>query len=150
MTIVKKLPDDLDFVKATAARCLESGLLAQVGVDPAGAGSIVDALGEIGITEEAKLLVGIPQGIRLMNAAKTIERKLSDRTFRHGGSALMAWCVGNAKVRATPTAVLVERAASGFGKIDPLMATFNAAHLMGLNPEPSAGTVTDGNIVMAA
>lgn len=136
LTMVDKLPDDLDFVKDVAQRCLDSGVLAQVGVDPAGVGGIVDALGELGISEESKMLVGVPQGIRLMNAAKTMERKLSDGTLRHSGSRLMAWCVSNAKTRATSTAVLVERAASGFGKIDPLMAAFNAAHLMSFNPEP--------------
>lgn len=146
MTIVKQLPEDVTFVTSIAQRCLDSGKLAQVGVDPAGVGSIVDALEGIGINEESKMLVGVPQGIRLMNAAKTCERKLSDRTFRHAGSRLMAWCVGNAKVRATTTAVLVERAASGFGKIDPLMATFNAAHLMSLNPEPT-NALTSSDII---
>lgn len=148
MTIVKQLPDDVLFVADIAQRCLDSGKLAQVGVDPAGVGSIVDALEGIGISEESKMLVGVPQGIRLMNASKTIERKLSDRTFRHAGSRLMAWCVGNAKVRATPTAVLVERAASGFGKIDPLMATFNAAHLMGMNPEPQGSVYEERGILV--
>lgn len=136
LTVVDGLPDDLEWIKERVGLIMDAGLLAQVGADPAGIGGLVDALAEIGVTEDAKLLAGVPQGIRLMNAAKTIERKLVDGSFLHGGSPLMAWCVGNAKVRQTSTAVLIERAASGFGKIDPLMATFNAAHLMGFNPEP--------------
>lgn len=147
LTVVEALPDDLEALKHIVERCLSAGLLAQVGVDPAGIGGAVDALNEIGVNEASKNLVGVSQGIKLMNAAKTIERKLVDGTFRHGGARLMGWCVGNAKTRQTPTAVLIERAASGYGKIDPLMALFNAAHLMGFNPEPGgAGVVEQGFI----
>jgi phage terminase large subunit-like protein len=96
---------------------------------------LVDALAEIGVTQEAGLLTGVSQGIRLMGAAKTIERKLVDGSLVHDGSELMAWCAGNAKVRQTSTAVMIERSASGYGKIDPLMAAFNAADLMVRNPE---------------
>ena len=71
-----------------------------------------------------------------MGAIKTVEIKLADFTFRHGGSALMAWCVENLRVVPTPTAMRVARDEAGFGKVDPLMALFNAAHLMALNPEP--------------
>lgn len=135
LTLVDGLPDDLDWIKDHVALIHGAGVLAMVGADPAGIGGAVDALAEIGVTEDAKLLTGVPQGIRLMNAAKTIERKLVDGTLKHGGSGLLAWCAGNAKVRQTSTATMIERAASGFGKIDPLMAVFNAAHLMGFNPE---------------
>lgn len=134
LTVVEGLPDDLDWIKDHVALVRDAGLLGGVGADPAGIGGAVDALAEIDVTEDAGLLVGIRQGIQLMGAAKTLERKLVDGTLKHSGSRLMAWCVGNAKVRQTSTAALIERAASGFGKIDPLMATFNAAHLMGLNP----------------
>ena len=135
LTIVDALPDDLEWLKDTVGLIYDSGLLAQVGADPAGIGAAVDALAEIDVTEENKLLTGVSQGIRLMGAAKTIERKLVDGTFWHTGSRLMSWCVGNAMVRQTSTAILIERSASGYGKIDPLMAALNAAHLMGLNPE---------------
>jgi phage terminase large subunit-like protein len=109
-------------------------LLASVGVDPAGTGTVVDALAEIGVTQQDKNLIGITQGIRLMGPIKTLERRLMDGTFVHCGSPLMAWCVGNAKVEAMATAVRIARHASGYGKIDPLMATFNAVALMELNP----------------
>lgn len=135
LTVVNGLPDDVAEIIAVTERVKEAGLLGGFGVDPAGYGGLVDALAEIGVTEESGLLKGVPQGIRLMNAAKTVERKLVDGTFKHGGSRLMAWSAGNAKVRQTSTAMLIERAASGFGKIDPLMAAFNAAALMSLNPE---------------
>jgi len=145
LTMVEALPDDLEWIKDSCELILDSGLLHKVGVDPAGIGGIVDVLAEIGITEEADLLIGVGQGIRLMNASKTVERKLADRSFKHGGSRLMAWCAGNARTRATSTARMIERAASGYGKIDPLMALFNAAHLMGMNPAAPTprGTLDD-------
>lgn len=147
LTVVDGLPADLEWIVERVGLIKDAGLLAMVGADPAGIGGLVDALAEIGVTEEAKLLVGVPQGIRLMNAAKTVERKLADGTLKHCGSRLLAWCVGNAKVRATSTAMLIERAASGFGKIDPLMAAFNAAHLMQFNPEAGASVITGADIL---
>ncbi|EFE4565083.1 hypothetical protein CHO08_005063, partial [Escherichia coli] len=54
----------------------------------------------------------------------------------HGGQPLMAWCVGNARVEPKGNAILITKQASGRGKIDPLMALFNAMFLMSLNPEP--------------
>ena len=127
-------PLNIAYVVDLVEKVQKMGLLAQVGVDAAGIGSIVDALGEIGVTQDAEKLDAVRQGIGLMGAVKTIEIKLADYSFRHGGSALMAWCVGNIKVVPTPTAMRIARDESGYGKVDPAMALFNAAHLMGLNP----------------
>ena len=93
--------------------------LAGVGVDAIGIGGIVDALAKIGVTQEAKLLVGIRQGISLMGAIKTVERKLVDGSFRHGGQAMMTWMAGNARIVPTPTGMRIARDDSGYGKIDP-------------------------------
>lgn len=54
--------------------------------------------------------------------------------FVHGGTALMNWVVGNAKVDDKGNAVAITKQASGKAKIDPLMSTFNAVSLMSLNP----------------
>jgi phage terminase large subunit-like protein len=124
-------------------RVSDLGLLAQVGVDAAGIGGIVDALADIGITQDAEKLDAVRQGIGLMGAFKTIERKLADRSFRHCGSEMLSWCVGNAKIVITSTAARIAREEAGFGKIDPLMALFNAAHLMSLNPEAEGGSIYD-------
>ena len=134
LTLVDALPDDLEWLVEKIKEIKRSGKLHQIGADPSGLGGTVDALADIGVSEETGLLIGVSQGIRLSGARKTVERKLLDGSFKHTGSALMDWCAGNAKVRATSTASLIERAASGYGKIDPLMALFNAVHLMSLNP----------------
>ena len=138
LTRVDQLPEDLDGVVSIVRQVKEAGILAMVGVDPIGIGGIVDALNEIEVTEEAGLLTGVRQGISLMSAIKTVERKLVDGSFRHAGQRLMNWCVGNAKVVTTPTAMRIARDEAGAGKIDPLMAAFNAAALMATNPEVQA------------
>lgn len=126
--------ENIRFVVDLVRRIKDRGLLAQVGVDAAGIGAIVDALAAIGVTQDAEKLDAVRQGISLMGAIKTIEIKLADYSFRHGDSAMMRWCVGNLRIVPTPTAMRAARDESGYGKIDPLMALFNAAHLMALNP----------------
>jgi phage terminase large subunit-like protein len=128
-------PLNIQYVVDLVEKVKNLGKLAQVGVDAAGIGAIVDALGDIGITQDAEKLDAVRQGIALMGAIKTVEIKLADYSFRHNGSDLMKWCVGNLRVVPTPTAMRVARDEAGFGKIDPLMALFNAAHLMSLNPQ---------------
>jgi phage terminase large subunit-like protein len=134
LTVVDELPDDISFVTDIVKRVKDSKKLAGVGVDSIGIGGIVDAMAGIGITADSNLLVGIRQGLSLMGAIKTIERKLVDGSFKHGGQALMSWCAGNARIVPTPTGMRIARDDSGFGKIDPLMALFNSAALMATNP----------------
>ena len=136
LTVVMELPDDISFVIDIVDKVKGSRKLAGVGVDAVGIGGIVDRLAEIGVTQEAGLLAGVRQGISLMGAIKTVERKLVDGSFKHGGQALMAWCAGNARIVPTPTGMRIARDDSGFGKIDPLMALFNGVALLALNPGP--------------
>lgn len=137
------LPPDIQFVVDLVTRISDEGLLAQVGVDAAGIGGIVDALAKIGVTQDAETLDAVRQGIALMGSIKTIERKLADGSFRHGDQSLLGYCVGNLIIVPTPTAMRVGRDDSGFGKVDPLMALFNAGHLMSLNPEAGGLSVFD-------
>jgi len=137
LTVVEELPDDISRVTEIVEKVKEAKKLAGVGVDAIGIGGIVDALAKIGVTQENNLLAGVRQGISLMGAIKTVERKLVDGSFKHGGQALMTWCAGNARVVPTPTGMRIARDDSGFGKIDPLMALFNACALMALNPAPN-------------
>lgn len=136
LTIIKDYPEDLDGVVGYVERVLDAGLLGGVGLDQIGIGGIVEALAEIGVTEEAELLIGVSQGYRLAGAIKTVERKLIDKSFVPAKQGLMDWSVGNAKVEPTRNAFLITKQASGMAKIDPLMAMFDAAVLMERNPEP--------------
>lgn len=136
LTLVEQLPDDVTAVVDIVRQCKESKKLAKVGCDPAGLGTIVDSLDEIGVTVDNDLLGGVRQGVALMGAIKTVERKLADGSFRHGGRPMMAWCAGNAIVQATATGMRIARDMSGYGKIDPLMGVLDAAELMAMNPPP--------------
>lgn len=80
------------------------------------------------------LLIGIVQGFKLAGTIKTVERKLAEGTMSHAGQPMMAWCVGNAKVEQRGNAIVISKQISGTAKIDPLLALFNAAQLMALNP----------------
>jgi len=135
LQLVDHLPEDIEAVVEIVKQCRDSKKLSKVGCDPAGLGMIVDALGKINITVDNETLGGIRQGVALMGAIKSVERKLADGTFKHGGSRMMAWCAGNAIQQHTGTGVRIARDLSGYGKIDPLMALLDAAELMGTNPE---------------
>ena len=110
--------------------------LGGVSVDPAGLGDLMDILADIDVTIENNLLVGAPQGIGMMNAIKTVERRLKSGLFRHSGGGLMEWCVSNLKIEPTATAIRATKQTAGDAKIDPAMAMFNAATLMARNPTP--------------
>jgi len=116
-----------------------SGLLDRIGVDPAGLGLIADEIENGDENGEGKVehdrIVGIPQGWRMNGAIKTMEVKVAGKTIIHGGSRLMQWCVGNARVEPRGNAISITKQASGTGKIDPLMASLNAVALMAMNPE---------------
>jgi phage terminase large subunit-like protein len=142
LAYVDELPEDVTQLVDVVDLVKSSGLLFQVGVDAAGIGVIVDALSLIDVTEEAKNLIGVRQGFGLMGAIKSVERKLADGSFKHADQAMMNWCAGNAIVQPTPTGMRIVRDASGYGKIDPLMALFDAAALMATNPE-AAGSIYD-------
>ncbi|QLY60226.1 terminase large subunit [Citrobacter freundii] len=132
-TIVKRVGQDTEQVAEYVSRIYEADLLDKIGIDPAGVGQILDAMVEAGIPPD--LVVGISQGWRLGGAIMTTERKLAEGILVHGGQPMMAWCVGNARVEPKGNAILITKQASGKGKIDPLMALFNAVSLMALNPE---------------
>ncbi|VVE78168.1 terminase large subunit [Pandoraea sputorum] len=150
LTVVEQIGDDVADVAEVVSTIDKAGLLDMVGADPAGIGGVLDALAEAGIPEEK--VIGISQGWKLSGAIKTAERRIaaasgrrlsdgtqtSDGMLIHGGQRLMAWCVGNARVVPVGNAVNITKQVSGTGKIDPLMALFNAVSLMALNP-PAQG-----------
>jgi phage terminase large subunit-like protein len=139
LIIVDEIGQDIKQCGDVVRKCEASGLLDRIGVDQAGIGAIVDELEAGDENGEGKIehdrIVGIPQGWRLNGAIKTLERKVAEKSLTHGGQALMAWCVGNARVEPKGNAISITKQASGTGKIDPLMAAFNCVSLMAMNPE---------------
>lgn len=151
LTIVQQIGDDVTELVHIIKRVYDAGLLDKIGVDPYGIGTILDALLDAGIPEQTvnsdgkleNVMVGINQGWKMAGAIKTTERWLAEGQLCHGGSGMMAWCVGNAKIVPVGNAVSITKQASGSSKIDPLMALLNAASLMALNPESSSSVYNE-------
>lgn len=141
LVIVDHIGEDTAELAALIRQVYDAGLFPEkcgIGADQSGV-TFNDALADAGIPEE--LIVGVSQGWKLGGIIKTVERKLAEGTFLHGDQALMAWVVGNARVELRANGILITKQASGTAKIDPLMATFDAAQLMALNPEASGQSV---------
>lgn len=138
LTITDDKLDDVGEIVDLVERIKDAGLLGAVAVDPEGIGEMVDSLAGIDVTQDNKLLLGVAQGYRMMNAIKTSERRLVNGTLLHSGSGLMAWCVGNLKIEPTATAIRATKQNAGDAKIDAAMALFDAVDVMSLNPEPRA------------
>lgn len=136
LTICDDMLEDLSAIKVIIADIKQRGILAHVAVDPAGVGDIVDAMAEIGITEQNKMLWPVGQGYRLMNSLKTCERRLAKQTLWHSENSMMSWCVGNLKIEPTATAVRATKLHAGDAKIDAAMAMFDAADVLSLGIDP--------------
>jgi len=132
LTIVKQIGDDVESIAVIVKTIDDAGLLDMIGVDPIGIGSVLDELEAIGISKDK--ISGISQGYKLGGAIKTAERELAKGKMVHSGTALMNWCVGNARIETRANSILITKQASGTGKIDPLMGVFNAVSLLSLNP----------------
>ncbi|WP_180082667.1 terminase large subunit [Acinetobacter sp. YH12123] len=133
LTIVERIGDDIDQLAAIAKQVYDSGKLDKVGLDPLGLGGLLDGLLDAGIPEDK--LTAVPQGFKLMGYILTAERKLAEGNLYHAGQGLMTWCVGNARAVVKGNGMMISKQESGVGKIDPLIATFNAVALMSMNPE---------------
>jgi phage terminase large subunit-like protein len=146
LSINDRVGDDFDEAVEIIVRCHESGLLAGIGLDGAGITAFSDAIaiaifGCAEFPDDQDLVLLIPQGYQLQMASKGVERKLADGSLYHADQAIMDWMVGNAKTEMRGNAVYITKAASGVGKIDGLMALFDAAYLMARNPQPRVADV---------
>lgn len=141
LSVVRYPKQDLIELAQICLKVFNSGLLDSIGVDPAGIGSVIEALEDVGISED-EYIRGVSQGWKLGGAVKTVERWLSDESFSPAEQPLMTWCVGNAKIEQRSNSILVTKQASGTAKIDPLIALFNAATMMSLNPD-ARGSLND-------
>ncbi len=134
LTIVNDALEDLTEICEIVSECKRRNLLAAVAVDPAGIGSTIEALKDVGVTVEGKQIIGAAQNIGLMNAIKTCERKLANGTLWHSKSDLMRWAIGNVKIEPMATGIRATKANAGDAKIDPVMALFDAALIMQSSP----------------
>jgi len=139
LIIIKEIGQDIKEIGDVVRMCEKSGLLDRIGVDPWGMGLVMDEI-EAGDAEgnfaiEHERIVGVPQNWKLASAINTMEHKVAEKTIIHSGQPLMAWCVGNARCELKGNNIYITKQASGTGKIDPLMAAFNAVALMAMNPE---------------
>jgi phage terminase large subunit-like protein len=117
----------------------DCGLLPEanaVGLDPAGVPALLEELASHEIGEP--MVAAVTQGYRLSSAIFGAERKLADGTLKHGGSALLTWCVANARCEKRGSNVYIDKRTAS-SKIDPLMASFNAVEMMSRNPIASGG-----------
>jgi phage terminase large subunit-like protein len=132
------VPDDMTGLGDVFQKVLKSGLLPEknaVALDPNNVAAMIEELSSRGMPEE--MLRRLLQGPALSPAWWGIERKLDDGTFFHGGTDLMNWVVGNAKVESKGNAILITKQMAGRAKIDPLIAIGCAAILMSWNPVPA-------------
>jgi phage terminase large subunit-like protein len=141
LVIIEELPDDVTAVAKQVKEIFDTGLLAGIGLDPEKTHKVMlAALLAVGIPED--LIIGIPQGWKMVGAMTVVERKLKAGELEHGAQRLMAYAVGNGKVEPRGNASLITKAASGTAKIDPLMALLDSAAIMATNPE-SKGSMDD-------
>lgn len=135
LTVVDKVGDDIDQLATIAKKIFDSGKLDKIGLDPLGLGGLLDGLLDAGIPEDK--MVAVAQGFKLMGYILTAERKLAEGNLYHAGQQLMTWCVGNARVVMVGNGMRITKQESGVGKIDPVIAMFNAIALMSLAPDVS-------------
>lgn len=150
---------DLRIIEQSGVDCREfgeicaqvdkSGKLDRIGLDPLMVGGLIDGIIDAGVDEEK--IVGVAQGYKLAGYVQTTERKLAEGSLLHASQRMMAWCVGNARVTVSGNNALITKQSSGKSKIDPLIATFNAASLMSLNPASKHFDLDDylNNLVVA-
>lgn len=132
LIVVEHVGQDAEQVAEICRAAYASGLLDRIGCDQAGIGAIAQQIVDADVPQE--LLIGISQGWKLHGAIQTTERKLAEGVLWHAGQPLMDWCVGNARVEPKGNAIMITKQIAGRGKIDPLMASFNAITLISLNP----------------
>lgn len=134
---VREAADLCDQVRA-AGLCPDK---AAIGLDPWGVAALVDELIRLKFTQDQ--IFGVGQGFRLNGAIKGLERRLMQKTLIHGDQPIMRWSLENAKAEAKGNNVMITKAKAGTAKIDPLIALFNAAMLMDMDPQPSRRGLDD-------
>ena len=137
LAIVENIGDDVAEAGDIAKMIFDTGKMPEqgFGLDKLGMPSLQDGLIEKGIPLDS--MVAIPQGYMLSGYATTTERKLAEGKFVPAAQPLMKWCVSNAKGKMSGNALMITKQESGKGKIDPVIAMFNAVAIMSMNPDVS-------------
>lgn len=125
-------------------RVRERGLFPEnggIGLDPAVVGALLDALEarEFSLVDGGKGNVELisQSTVNMFSAINALQRRLESGSAAHGGSAMMAWCVSNAKAIQRGNALAITKQEAGRAKIDPLVAGFIATKMMERNPVAS-------------
>ena len=142
LTIVDDLSVAYAELAEIVARANEDQKLVKVGLDPVGVKLIVDELARLDITQDSGQVEGVSQGYKLQGTIKSVESKLDSGLLTHCAQSLMAWSVGNARIKVMGNSIMVTKQASGTAKIDPLMALFDAAALMLSAPDADLSVYT--------
>lgn len=140
LIIVENIGEDVSQAGEIAKHIFDTGKMPEqgFGLDQLGMPSLLDGLLAAGIPQDS--MVAVPQGYKLSGYATTAERKLADGTFIPAEQGLVKWAVSNAKGKMSGNALMITKQESGKGKIDPVIAMFNAIALMSTNPEPVGGS----------
>jgi len=134
LSIVENVGEDIVQLADMIEMIRDTGLLYQIGVDPMGLGSIEEELANRDIDADTYIRA-VSQGWKLGGAIKTVERWLASGHMKAANQAMMAWQVSNAKIEPRSNGILITKQASGFAKIDCLIALLNSASIMMNNPE---------------
>ncbi len=127
---------DLEAMVEICLRCEALGKLKGVGIDPAGARQLVEALVEsekfVLQDEEDEYppgfvpIVGVSQSALQMNSPRlTLERKAAAGEVEIAESGLVSWALGNVVLKRYGAAIGIDRAIQG-AKIDPVAAMLDA------------------------
>jgi phage terminase large subunit-like protein len=118
--------------------CVEiraSGKLAGIGIDPAAASDLADALEAAGFEMERDMH-GIGQSaFRLAPAVRTVERRAEQRKLVFADQPMMAWTLGNVIVTQKGNAPCIDKQ-NALDKIDPVAALLDAAMILVTQKEP--------------
>lgn len=113
-----------------------TGKLAGIGVDPAAAADLGDALEAAGFEMERDLH-GIGQtAFRLAPAVRTLERRAEQGRLSFIDQGLMAWALGNVVVTKKGNAPCIDKQ-TALDRIDPVAALLDAATIMISQKEPA-------------
>lgn len=128
--------DDALAIVDLCTEARDTGKLAGVGVDPAAAADLADALEAAGFEMERDLH-GIGQSaFRLAPAVRTLERRAEQKRLSFTKQDLMAWCLSNVIVTKKGNAPCIDKQ-NALDRIDPVAALLNAATILVTIREPA-------------